>query len=586
MAPVELVEVADQASAEGSIEDLQELIIKELLLRDPEWLTDVGLGTQYGVPRHGQLTDVSLEYQRETADLAAQLLADLRSVDRSALTPDQLIAIGALDWFLDDLVQQKAYLLHDSPVNFITGVHTNLPEFMGDIHPLRSVDDAEDYLSRLEQFDSKLDQVWEGLDARESDGVLPNGRSIQIAIFQARGFVSSTPERNGLVVNLNESLRETDVDETTRRELVTQAEEIIQEVVYPAYWSLIGELENMATRSADGVWSLPDGDAYYEYALRHHLSANLSPQRVHELGLAAVDRVRAEMATELESLGYDVEALGLRGALDRAVGDAGVLNIGSSTAKLDVLEQNRKIVAAAESAVVEVFDLLPTSELDIVRPPPHREGAAGAWYRPPPLDGSRPGIYYLALGGSQYPTIGMKTTAYHEAIPGHHFQLGIQAELDAATHQKVLFFAGYGEGWALYAERLAAEIGLYDGDLYGNVGRLRMEMLRAVRAVADTGIHHLRWTRSQAIDYLMENTGFDQQRAAGEVDRYIVWPGQAPAYVIGQELILELREKAKAELGDQFDLAAFHTAVLAHGSIPLDLVDEAVDLYIETTLSG
>jgi uncharacterized protein (DUF885 family) len=228
-----------------------------------------------------------------------------------------------------------------------------------------------------------------------------------------------------------------------------------------------------------------------------------------------------------------------------------------------------------------MFSSRPVSPIKVQRPRPGREGVGGAYYRPPAVSADRPGIYYLGLGGASFPLDTYATTNYHEAVPGHHFQLALQRESEELPLlQRAATFTGYAEGWALYAERLAAEAGLYADDPLGDIGRLRMELLRAARAVADTGIHALGWSRDEAVAYLV-GLGFAKPWAESEVDRYIVWPGQAPSYLIGKLEILRLRDEARASLGDDFDLAGFHDALLRHGSVPLEVLPLAVEAWVD-----
>ncbi len=252
----------------------------------------------------------------------------------------------------------------------------------------------------------------------------------------------------------------------------------------------------------------------------------------------------------------------------------------SESQRAAVLERTQDTVAEAARTFESLFAVKPAAELQVVRPRPGREGGSGAYYRSPPLDGSRPGIYYLSLGGAEFRVLTMDTTTYHEAIPGHHFQLSVQREsVDLPLHQRAFDFTGYAEGWALYAEHLAANEGLYEDDPLANVGRLWMEMLRAARMVVDTGIHWDGWSRDKAIRY-MTDLGFDRGQATAEIDRYIVWPGQAPAYLVGMLEIQRLAEKAAAGLGEEYDIVGFHDALLSHGSVPLDLLEDVVDMWV------
>jgi uncharacterized protein (DUF885 family) len=272
--------------------------------------------------------------------------------------------------------------------------------------------------------------------------------------------------------------------------------------------------------------------------------------------------------------------LGFPLAVGESAQDAGYEPLTSDADRDEVLQRTEAEIANAQDAVAPMFLAFPESPVEVVRPRPSREGAAGAYYRPPPAVGSRPGLYYLALGGEWMQLQTYATTNYHEAIPGHHFQIALQRESqDLPLLQRATTFGGYAEGWGLYAERLAYEAGLFDDDPHGNVGRLRMELLRASRAVVDTAIHNLGWSRDQAIAY-MGDLGFSRGWAEQEVDRYIVWPGQAPSYLIGMLEILRLRDKVQEALGPSFDIAEFHNEVLRHGSVPVSVLEEVVANYI------
>ncbi len=303
----------------------------------------------------------------------------------------------------------------------------------------------------------------------------------------------------------------------------------------------------------------------------------MTPENMHVWGLEEVERVRLELDGALTAMGYDTSDLNR--AIDQAISDAGRVSLATADDRQAFLDVNTRIVAEAYVAFADMFSLLPEAEVIIRRPAPSREGGSGAYYRNPDLAGERPGIYYLPMGGSDRTAHDFKTTTYHEAVPGHHFQLALQAESANPLHQRAVVFSGYAEGWALYAERIAFEAGLYKADPYGNIGRLQLELLRAARVVTDTGIHAMRWTRAEAIEYHQEATALPEQWSSSEVDRYIVWPGQAPGYLLGMDAILEARAESEVTLGDAFDIAGFHDAVLRHGSLPLPLIEQAVSAW-------
>jgi uncharacterized protein (DUF885 family) len=304
--------------------------------------------------------------------------------------------------------------------------------------------------------------------------------------------------------------------------------------------------------------------------LRDQTSTDLTPDEIHELGLAEVARIQAEMSQVFDELGYPRDG-DIGRLLERAYQEAGFYNIQTQQAKEELIETYEALLDEIDRRVDAVFDIRPQAEVAVVG------GLMGGYYVPGALDGSRPGAFHVATEGSWSPKFNMKTVAYHEAIPGHHFQIAIAQELDLPLFRTDVFFNGYAEGWALYAERLAWELGMYEDDPYGNLGRLQLELLRAVRLVTDTGIHARRWTREQAQAYMDETLGSGWNY---EVDRYIVWPAQATGYKVGMLNILELRRRAMDELGDAFDIKEFHEVVLGQGGVPLEILERLVDDYI------
>ncbi len=391
------------------------------------------------------------------------------------------------------------------------------------------------------------------------------------------------PAAHPLVTDLEERLASLGLSDAERDRIVREARAAVQDEMLPAYRDLLDAVIATATRpdSTPGVLHHPDGAAFYAAVLRHHTTTSLTPQEVHAIGLEQVSRLRRELSDVLTAAGFDVERLGFAGAIAASRAAAGSIALRSDDDRSALLQSTQHFIAAAADAFDGLFTRTPSSPIEVQRPRPGRESGSGAYYRPPPVIGERPGIYYLSLGGDAFEMQTYATTNYHEAIPGHHFQIALQRRSsDLPLMQRSLTFTGFAEGWALYAERLAFEAGRYADDPQGNIGRLRMELLRAARAVVDTGIHALGWSRTEAVAYLTD-LGFPDSQAAAEVDRYIVWPGQAPSYLIGMLEILRLRTETASALGAQFDLAAFHDAILRHGSVPVEVLDQVVADYID-----
>jgi uncharacterized protein (DUF885 family) len=546
-------------------------------------VTDLGAGALIGFEANSQLSDLSSRGRDALATAAADGLEALDDYGTETLNAEERLSADILAWYLEDIATMVGYAEFDNPVNYITGVHAGFAEFMADVHPIDSERDAEDYVDRLIGFRVQIMDLIDAVERLGDSGLVPSERSLGIARWQIGQFVGDgDAESHPLIVDFKDRVAAlVEEDRTWAAGIGARAEASVRNL-FPAMEDLdaaVARLEGLPDR-APGLTHLPGGDEYYAAVLRHHLGVGMSPQEVHEVGLEQVDRVRTELAAVLSALGYDA-AGNFAGAIRQAASDAGVMPTTSEPQRAAVLERSQETVAEAALAFDSLFTVKPAADLLVVRPRPGREGGSGAYYRSPPLDGSRPGIFYLSLGGSEFGVLTMDTTTYHEGIPGHHFQLSVQREAEQLPlHQRAFDFTGYAEGWALYAERLAAAVGLYEDDPLGNVGRLRMELLRAVRMVVDSGIHWDGWSRDQAIDYMMD-LGFGMDQAAAEVDRYIVWPGQAPAYLVGMLEILRLAEKASVELAEDYDVIGFHDALLSHGSVPLELLEDVVDMWID-----
>ena len=318
------------------------------------------------------------------------------------------------------------------------------------------------------------------------------------------------------------------------------------------------------------------------YALRHHTTTDMTAEEIHQIGLAEVDRILADMRSILDGLGHTEGSVGeIMATLGR---EERFLYPDTKASREVILDRYREIIEEVYTKLGPAFEITPSASVEVRRVPEFKEAtSAGAYYNIPAMDGSRPGVFYANLRDVRdIAKYGMKTLAYHEAVPGHHFQLAIQQEMQGVPQfRQVLTFTAFVEGWALYSERLAGEYGFYEGDPYGDLGRLQAELFRSVRLVVDTGIHHKRWKRERAIEYMLETTGMAQKDVTAEIERYIVMPGQACAYKIGQMKFLEFRERAQTELGDAFDIREFHSVVLGGGAMPFEILERQVDAYIE-----
>jgi len=555
--------------------------LKAYVARDPEWSSDLRLFGSVPDPTGDQLTDISIDYQKKNFEFLRDKQVQLKKFDRSKQSAQQQFQTDILDWYIDDLLRSEAFLLSDYPVNQVFGIQNGLISLMTDLHAINSSIDAVNYIKRLSKFGAKIDQTLEGLKLREAEGNIPPKVVVDKVLGLMKQFLEATPEQNPLYVSFKNKVEAASSIPAEKKGEMTQivAKEI-KDTVYPAYQKLLAYLDTIATKAPTqevGVWHLKNGDAYYAYMLRHHTTTDFTPEEVHQLGLKEVARIQQDMRKIFTELGIAHNEN--FGEMQRAYWDITrskpeLQYPDTAEGRKQVLADYLKIIGEAQQNIKDVFDVIPKTPIKVEAVPEYQQNSSpGAYYQPPALDGSRPGIFYVNLAGVPNKA-GMQTLAYHEGVPGHHFQLAVQREMQGIpTFQKVLGFTAHLEGWALYTEKLARELGFYK-DPYSRLGNLWSELFRATRLVLDTGIHYKRWTRDQAVAFARDNVGTPLQ---GEIDRYIAWPGQACAYKVGELKILELREKMKTALGDKFSLKAFHNLILLNGSMPLSVLEKIVD---------
>jgi uncharacterized protein (DUF885 family) len=570
------------ATLEGlPLDEFFEESYKQLLLRSPETITFLGLAEMYGM-RNDRLDDLSTAFVIETQALEQAILDLLRAYDRASLTPEMQISYDVYEWYLDNQVRGHEFIYHNYPFHHYYGsYHLRLIELFTNLHPLNTRQDVEDYITRLSLVDAQVDQLLEGIKHRADMGVVLPKFIVDLAkaeLIQYLGTYKLDPAtvdiRNmDVYATLRSALVSVDgLSDEEKEDFQEAGLEAIETSYIPAFFKLFAYLNEIAplTTNDAGAWKLPDGDDYYAYLLRTETSTNLTPIEVHNIGLAEVARIQDETRTALIELGYDEED-DLNAMLAAAISDAG--EVSSSR----IIGETQTLLDEVELKMEELFALRPKMELAIVgvsNPP--------ASYEPGSLDGSRPGAFHLPTRFG-FPRFFLATMAYHEAIPGHYFQIEIARDMGLPLFRTEILFNAYVEGWALYAERLAWDIGLYENNPYGNIGRLVSERMRAIRLVVDTGIHALGWTRDEALAYTTEVTG---SPSTDEVDRFVVSPAQATSYGIGMIEILKLRQKAMEQLGDEFDFKEFHWVLLGNGAMPLEILERVVDDYIEAELAS
>lgn len=557
----------------------------KMAFQDPETLTSLGFLESLGITGHNaHLDDV---HPDRTDEFFAEIKVfgdGLAQYDDADLDDNQRISKAIAQDLAAMLADAEPFRYHTYPVNGTFGVQAAFPSFMDSSHQVHSLKDAEHYISRLNELPRKHEQYLLGLKIREEKGIIPPRFVIERALEQMRDFAATPAKENILYTSLARKLDEAeDIDAEQAADIFEQAEAAINASVYPAYELFINYFSELEAKAGtdDGYWHLPNGDAAYQLALRLFTTTDYTADEIHEIGLSEVARIQSEILEILANEGIDVSQ-GFTEAMDAYSSAPEFYYEDSDAGRAQILADYQQILDDFDAKMDEVFNIRPEAGVEVVRVPEFREKSSpGAYYEQPAIDGSRPGRFYANLYDIKAtPKYGMRTLAAHEGIPGHHFQVTIAMELEGAPLiRRFSLFTAYVEGWALYAERLAWEQGLMPtpGD---NIGRLRAELFRAVRLVVDTGIHHKHWTREEAIDYMLANTGMAESDVTAEIERYIVLPGQATAYKVGMMKILELRQKAKDSLGDRFDIRDFHDVVLKNGAVPLDILERLVDDYI------
>ncbi len=519
-------------------------------------------------------------------DAAMAREAEAVAAMRAQFDPDQLNAANALSYRLFEYKVEAgaaAHAFRDNHYVFdqMNGAQAWLPAFLINIHRVGDRSEAEAYIERLRGADAFLTELVAIARRRSEQGVTVPDWVFPYVISDARNVISGAPFGgegvSPIYADLQTKVAALQLGDAESQALLAAGEEALLTSVKPAYEKIIAEMERQQAlgEQEDGVWRLPEGDAYYRERLNYYTTTGLSAEAVHQIGLDNVERIHAQMRAIMAQVGFEgtlADFFTFVRTNDRFYYDN----------REDYLAATRERIAAMRDALPGYFDTLPQAELVVKPVEAFREQSAGkAFYQRPAADGSRPGTYYVNLYDlKDMSKTELEALAYHEALPGHHLQLAIQTELgDLPPFRKFGTVTAYTEGWGLYAEELGKDMGFYT-DPYSDFGRLSMELWRAARLVVDTGLHHKQWSREEAIAYLEANTPNPKGDIEKAIERYIVYPGQATAYMIGKLKIAELRDRARAELGNKFTLGSFHDAVLRAGPVPLSILEERIDAWI------
>lgn len=576
------------ASGDARLKALLDQFFEEQLAERPETATQIGLDTEARAHLRSRLTGVSRADRERVVEAHRSRLARLRDFPEAGLSRTGRFDRAAVLWRLERVVEgggrfrfgeaQNRYLYSPySPyaVSQLSGPHQTVPEFLDSFHPVASAGDAEAYLERLSIFSRLLDDATDAMNIDAAAGVVPPDFALDGAIVQLSRLRAPTAAEHGLVGSLSRRAAAAGLagDWTNR------ATALVERQIYPALDRQLAAARRLRPRATSdaGVWKLPDGEAYYAGALRFQTTTGLSPAEVYAMGERQVAELEAQLDPLLRSLALTQGSVGQRlVALSTRPDQLFPNDAGGRAAVIAYMAER---MSALRPRLGAAFNVRPTAPMEIVRVPPEIEdGAPGGYASPPSFDGSRPDRFFINLKTTaDLPRFSLPTLAFHEGMPGHLWQgatlaLGADRPMMRRLREG---YAAYSEGWALYGEQLADELGIYDEDIPGRIGFLQSMLFRAVRLVVDTGLHARRWSRDRAADYLVEHTGVSRAPAVREVNRYAVWPGQACSYKVGHNEWVRLREVARAAGGSQFDLRRYHD-LLTLGSMPLQVLDELV----------
>jgi len=572
-----------KAGEDSRLRTLLDRIFHERLEDNPEGATGLGLDKSERAHLRGRLDDYSAAGKAKDLARARTELKQLRAIDRASLSADAALDYDVVEYGLAGTVAANERFSYGSAggrfapyvISQLTGAYRNIPDFLDSQHAIAGQADAEAYIARLAAFPAALDQSLQRQKEDVAKGVFAPDYILDTTLKLLRGLRDQPAAESGLVTSLGRRAEAAGLAAT----YAAQAEKIVAAKVYPALDRHIETVTALRARAVHdaGVWRLPDGGAYYAGALKAATTTNMSPDEVHALGLQQVAELEAKLDPILRAQGLTQGSAGAR--LAELNKDPAQLYPNTDEGRAALLDQLNRQIKAMYARLPQAFATLPKAPVEVRRVPPSiQAGAPGGYYDSAPLDGSRPAIYYINLRDTfDRPKFGLATLTYHEAVPGHHLQISLAQESDQIPLIRRLGgYSAYSEGWALYTEQLADEMGMYDADPVGRAGMLQSYLFRATRLVVDSGIHHKRWSREQATDYFIKTTGIARGRSQNEIDRYTVWPGQATSYKVGHIMWERLRREAKAKLGARFDLRDFHE-VLRQGSMPLTILEKLVN---------
>ncbi len=560
---------------------------KDNLDRHPMYQTYLGIKKDAD-----KWNDISDEFSKKELEHAKTALVWLKdSVNLKALDSETKLSYDLFKQQLENQIADFKYRFHTYPVNQMHGMQSEIPAFLINMHQVSTTKDVENYIARLHNLKPLFNQLVTNLKERENKGIMPPKFVFAKVLEDSRNLIKGKPFDNSnasstLLNDFTSKVHKLTIDADEKKAFIEKGIIALKEGVLPAYQNLIATLEaqEKVATTDDGVWKLPEGEKFFNNALKRTTTTNLTAEEIHQLGLKEVTRIHEEMRVIMKSVGFKGS---LKEFFEFMKKDKQFYYADSKEGRIEYMNKAEQVIDSMKSRLNELFITKPKAALVVKAVESFREKSAGkAFYQQPALDGSRPGTYYANMYDmASMPSYQMEALAYHEGIPGHHMQIAIAQELkEVPMFRKFAGYTAYVEGWGLYSEYIPKEMGFYS-DPYSDFGRLAMELWRACRLVVDTGIHTKKWTREEGIKYYTDNTPNSELDAVKMVERHIVMPSQATAYKIGMLKILELRKKANEALGDEFNIRKFHDVVLTNGPLPLNVLEVLVDEYINSEKS-
>ena len=580
--------LAAPAKGAAALNVLFDQFAQEQLDLSPTFATSLGLDTGKRAFEKGQLDDASLAGIAKAKALTASQLARLKAFDAGSVSGmDRLnydivmFSLAANDAAAKEFQYRPANPGAPYIISQLSGNYCNTPPFLDTQHSIETKADADAYLARLSAFAMAMDQEIEVARHDIAMGVVPPDFALTKTLATMQALRAPAPDKSSLATSLARRAAEKHI----AGDWTGEAAKVIKDKVYPALdrqIALVREMQKKAVHDA-GIWRLPKGADYYRASLTFWATTKDSPEEIHKLGLQVVADHTAKIDAIMKSHGMTQGSVGQR--LRAMNKDPKYLYANTDAAKEKLIADLNAKVKAIRAKLPQYFGTLPKADVEIRRVPKTIEAAQpGGYYYAPSLDGKRPGIYWINLRDTaETASWILPTLTYHEAIPGHHLQLSMQNEAKLPLLRKMMDFSSYSEGWALYAEQVAVEMGMYKDDPMGEIGQLKDSMFRAVRLVVDSGMHGLKWSREKALGYYVDTLGDPEASAITEIERYCVWPGQACSYMLGKLEFLKQRERAQKALGAKFDIRKFHDAMLLPGAVPLSLMPQLAERYIAAT---